>query len=276
MLPNAAMRNPETKILIGRGESAEVYRLSGGQILKLFDEKVLPGVMQREYDGAALAWSHGLRVARPLGWRTEDVRTGLLFEDLTGGPLFGAHLWGFAAIRAALRQLAHYQADLHRHGAGGLIHRQSDILRSRIASSTAPEAIKAVATEVMARLPDGDRLCHGDLHPGNALLTDEGVAVIDWANACAGNPAADVARTALLIGYGRYGQLGLRYRLLRVLRHLAASYYKRCYRAASAMTAQDIEAWTLPVGVAWLQGQQTMDEPALLTRLIALARQHRG
>jgi streptomycin 6-kinase len=45
-----------------------------------------------------------------------------------------------------------------------------------------------------------DRVLHLDLHPGNVLLTRRGPVVIDWRNACAGDPAADVAMTMVLVG----------------------------------------------------------------------------
>ncbi|MBM3277789.1 MAG: phosphotransferase [Candidatus Handelsmanbacteria bacterium] len=50
----------------------------------------------------------------------------------------------------------------------------------------------------MDRLPAGDRLCHGDFHPGNLLLTPAGPVIIDWIDASRGNPAAGLARTSLL------------------------------------------------------------------------------
>ncbi len=48
-------------------------------------------------------------------------------------------------------------------------------------------------------LGQGHSLLHGDLHPGNVMLTDRGPVVIDWANACAGSPGADVAVAWLLM-----------------------------------------------------------------------------
>jgi aminoglycoside phosphotransferase (APT) family kinase protein len=45
----------------------------------------------------------------------------------------------------------------------------------------------------------GRSLLHGDLHPGNILLTAAGPAVIDWTNASVGPPGADVAVTWLLL-----------------------------------------------------------------------------
>lgn len=48
----------------------------------------------------------------------------------------------------------------------------------------------------------GDRLLHLDFHPQNVLVGRSGPVVIDWANACRGTPAFDVALTWLLISAG--------------------------------------------------------------------------
>ena len=45
----------------------------------------------------------------------------------------------------------------------------------------------------------GDRIVHLDLHPGNVMLTAGGPVVIDWTNAAAGPPGADVAMAYLII-----------------------------------------------------------------------------
>jgi aminoglycoside phosphotransferase (APT) family kinase protein len=42
---------------------------------------------------------------------------------------------------------------------------------------------------------EGEQLLHLDLHPDNVLLSERGPVVIDWTNACAGDPALDVALT---------------------------------------------------------------------------------
>ena len=48
--------------------------------------------------------------------------------------------------------------------------------------------------------PPGDRLLHLDLHPLNVLLGPSGPVVIDWPRAAAGDPAADVAATWVVVG----------------------------------------------------------------------------
>ena len=44
----------------------------------------------------------------------------------------------------------------------------------------------------------GRALVHGDLHPGNVMLTPDGPLVIDWTNAAKGPPGADLAVMWLL------------------------------------------------------------------------------
>jgi aminoglycoside phosphotransferase (APT) family kinase protein len=58
-----------------------------------------------------------------------------------------------------------------------------------------------------AWLPDapvggGDRLLHLDLHPLNVMIGPKGPVVIDWTNACRGDPAVDVALAWVLLEAG--------------------------------------------------------------------------
>ncbi len=45
----------------------------------------------------------------------------------------------------------------------------------------------------------GDRLLHLDLHPLNVMMSPRGPVVIDWTNACRGDPAVDVALAWVLM-----------------------------------------------------------------------------
>lgn len=50
-----------------------------------------------------------------------------------------------------------------------------------------------------SRFGDARALLHLDLHPGNVILGASAPWVIDWTNAAAGPPAADVAQTCVLV-----------------------------------------------------------------------------
>lgn len=57
----------------------------------------------------------------------------------------------------------------------------------------------AAVDELTPRLRDAPAsLCHGDFHPLNALVADDGVAIIDWSDAGVGDRHCDVARTVAL------------------------------------------------------------------------------
>jgi hypothetical protein len=61
-----------------------------------------------------------------------------------------------------------------------------------------PADLRAKILAALESLPDRDRLCHGDFHPGNILITAQGEIIIDWIHAARGNPLADLARTTNL------------------------------------------------------------------------------
>lgn len=250
---------------IGSGHSAEVFRLTDGRVIKLFREDVHPALMAREHDGTNRALEAGLPVARPIGWEAVGDRTGIIFEELDGRPLIGRRwTWRLDRIRSGLDKLARCHADIHACGAASLHHRQHDLLRIRIERAEVDPALRDRALARLDALPQGDRLCHGDLHPGNVIEAGDRITPIDWANASAGDPAADVVRTEILLSYGRYGASLRRFPPLRLSRALAARHYLRRYRKHTGMSAEQLAAWWLPVAVSCLIQPSHVDRAALL------------
>lgn len=54
-----------------------------------------------------------------------------------------------------------------------------------------------------APVGSGDRIIHMDLHPLNVLVSPKGPVVIDWANACRGEPVVDVGVAWVLMAAGQ-------------------------------------------------------------------------
>src|SRR5262249_6745342 len=55
---------------------------------------------------------------------------------------------------------------------------------------------KHLATGILTlieRLPPGDGMCHGDLHPGNVIMTRDGPRIVDWTGAKRAPAAHDLA-----------------------------------------------------------------------------------
>ncbi len=81
--------------------------------------------------------------------------------------------------------------------------RQRDRLAGKIRRAARIAGAEIAGAAIL--LPDADtenRLCHGDLHPGNVIMSPDGPVIVDWFDACRGAALADVARTSLLIGAG--------------------------------------------------------------------------
>jgi aminoglycoside phosphotransferase (APT) family kinase protein len=119
------------------------------------------------------------------------------------------------------------------------------VLAARIHDADMPPHLRDYALRVLDGLPDGDRLCHGDYHPGNVLVAADRVAVIDWPNATRGTPEADHARTMLLLRWADpLPDTTLASRaLITAGRWAFAHRYARAYRAGSPRPLRQVSSW---------------------------------
>ena len=134
--------------------------------------------------------------------------------------------------------------------------RQKSFRRPRRGCATAsssspivPHEMKATVFEVLDSLPDGDRLCHGDFHPGNILRTDGEPVIIDWPNVTAGDPTADYVRTDLMMRMGSIppgAPLVIRYGALRCARPHARHVRPRLSPRAPKSTGSLADRWLVP------------------------------
>jgi len=107
--------------------------------------------------------------------------------------------------------------------------------------------------DYLASLADGDKLCHGDFHPDN-IIVGEYPWVIDWMNATVGSPAADVARTVILLTTGTLpnGTPNLLKWIINKMRQRLIQTYIDEYLRLANMSYSKIESWILPVAAARL------------------------
>lgn len=208
---------------IASGRTADVYPRGEGEVVKLLRPSVPPGLAAAERRNTAAALALGLPVAAVSDVIRRDGRVGLVFRRIRGHSMLEmvARDPDSGPPMAAL--LARVQRRIHDARLGDDVHRdairevprQKDVLRARIEQTVGAKggltpAEGAALAELIDGLPSGDWLCHGDFHPGNVMMAEEGPVVIDWVDATRGNPLADVARTSLLLleaaaGFGGEG-----------------------------------------------------------------------
>jgi uncharacterized protein (TIGR02172 family) len=258
--------------LIYRGRTAERYVWTEDTILKLFVADFPASMVDREIAGTRAANAAGIPSPKLEDVVTVDGRRGLVLQRLRGHTLL-------TVLAREPTRVAHYagifaelQSCVHSCHVTGLPPQREDLAR-HVARAGVVARVKGDALAVLERLPDGDRLCHCDLHPGNVLMTDQGAYVFDWSFAACGDPASDAARTALLLRVADAPPGA--FTIAWVEREARDRFYRawlRRYRELQPEASGTMWGWLLPAAVARL----AENIPAERARLLALVDELRG
>jgi Ser/Thr protein kinase RdoA (MazF antagonist) len=230
---------------IAQGRQAEVYAWDGGRaVLKLYQK----GLEMQVAEAAALANLDGTGIApRLLDTVTVDGRAGLVLQRVDGVDmltLLQRRPWRLPGLA---RMLAHAALRVHAVQAPSDLPDLIEVLGERIAAAELDPRLREFALRVLRNLPAGDRLCHGDLHPGNTMVTADGVSIIDWPTATRGVPEADFARSMLVLREGEPppGTPLVVRMLLSAARSGFASVFDRSYRRAAPQPLSNVDSWTI-------------------------------
>jgi Ser/Thr protein kinase RdoA (MazF antagonist) len=184
---------------IAYGRTAEIYPWQEGEVLKLFYDWFELGDIEYEARIARAIHAGGLPIPAVGEIVRVNDRHGLVYQRVDGDPMWmNLFLKPWRVFQYA-RRTADLHAEMHASAIQADIPSQRQKLVSKIRhSETLPAQLRSKALAVLETMPGGDRLCHGDFHPGNILMTAQGEIIIDWIDASRGNPLADLARTSIL------------------------------------------------------------------------------
>jgi thiamine kinase len=263
---------------LGIGRTAEVYALGDERVVKLMLPDFPEEAGLREAEVSELI-NHAVADApRFFGTTRVDERLGLVYQRVDGATMLDrlqVRPWAYPRLADGLALL---HAEIHAANGSGLPEHRA-YLRHMIARAEPVAGSEAVtdARQRLESLPDGDRLLHGDMHPGNVIQGAPGAVVIDWMTARAGPPEADVARTLhLLVGSAIPATIGGVQRwLIGSLRQAFARRYLRTYRRLRPLDNDVLRAWRLPILVARV-GEEIVEELAALVAAIAAERRSSG
>lgn len=237
-------------VLLGRGKSSQVFRVAPGRVVKIFHAAVSEEMIQREVAAARIAALHDVPTAAPMERIEVGGLSALIYPELAGPSL--ASLLRRQPRRAGvlLARMADLHGAIHGHPAGDLRPVKS-VLATDIAYGPAPDHVKQRVTDHLQHLPDGGRLLHGDFHLDNILVTDGGLVVLDWAKAAAGDPAADVVRSEMLMRFGE----GPADPVTALWRDWAARRLRTTYQRQAAIDDERLALWRPVVALAWLRAR---------------------
>jgi aminoglycoside phosphotransferase (APT) family kinase protein len=162
----APMSEGDPGPLIGSGRAADVFDIGGGRVLRRNRDG---SSTEREAD--VMQYLHAMGYPVPEVYEANGAD---LVMDRVVGPTM---LHAFPRQPWRLRSWARILASLH----------------DRLQVVPLPEI------DLPCRIGDSEVLVHGDLHPDNVMLTDDGPIVIDWPNVSVGARGADVASTWIIV-----------------------------------------------------------------------------
>ncbi|MGO7541636.1 phosphotransferase family protein [Rhizobium ruizarguesonis] len=146
-----------------------------------------------------------------------------------------AEVFEYGALALKLYRSAASKASSFREAANlSILERLS--ARIRRAEGLDAASRKRLLLELDA-LPDGDRVCHGDFHPWNIHGSGQEFMIVDWLDACCGNPLADVCRTYVLLHHAMPER---------------AMGYVEAYASVTGSEVSGILAWLPPIAAARL------------------------
>lgn len=194
------MQQATVGAFVASGRTSEVFAYGIDSVVKVPRPGVPAEWSEQEARFTDAVRSRGVPAAQVRDIVDVGGRPSIVFERLDGVSMWQRMLDNPSDAPALARELAAIHLDIFRAGppvgVPDLVHRMSSKV-DIVAQLSEDERSEAIG--MIRGLPRGASLLHGDLHPGNVLMTSQGPVVIDWFDSAIGHPVADIVRSSLLM-----------------------------------------------------------------------------
>ncbi len=192
---------------------------------------------------------------------------GIVYERVKGVELLTLLFQKPWLIPDLIKKMAALQSQLHQVQIAELPSVKDKIRHDILSVSVLTQSEKDQLLAHLAQLPNHQNLCHFDFHPGQIILTNTGAVIVDWITACQGDPAADIARTLILLKFSALPNSNL---FKRIIVKIISGWVSRTYlnhliKLDSQLNLKTIQAWMLPIAAARLSETVTNEEHRILT-----------
>lgn len=182
------------------GNTANLY-LFDNKIVKVFKEYLPYTESLNEAKKQEFAYSCGLNIPKIFEVTEINGRQAIMMEYIKGQTVGKLLTENMELAEHYINVCVNVQKTIHN------VVVKSDLLESMVEKlqrqiNSGGNLNKGQKEWLLRRLDSmifEPRLCHGDFHPFNLIMSDGKVTIIDWVDSSAGDIRADVYRTYLLI-----------------------------------------------------------------------------
>ena len=182
--------------VIGRGGAGTVYRLDEDKIVKVYHPDMKLESVQRERELARAAIVSGIPSVIPYDTVRCGESYGIVFEMIASDTLGHAFANNPDKIEEYVDRYVAFVKELHS------VHLKQDSFEDlkTVLHRAVPGLSDCLGVDeldllnsLIDSIPDGDSLIHGDLHPGNIMVQDDTLLLIDLDSASRGAKVWELA-----------------------------------------------------------------------------------
>ncbi len=241
--------------MIGKGMTAEVYEYGQDKILKLYFDWFQEKWIKFEEEIGYAINKGGIPSPTVYGMVNEDERKGIIYQRIDGIAMLKLIEEKPWKLMHFAREMAKLHNNIHNCHIDKLPPQNKRLETAILESADIFGDKTEKIITYLSNLPESNRVCHGDFHPDNILVSAKEATVIDWFNAYSGNPLSDVARTCLIIRspFMPQGTPAIIIKFSKIIKHMIYSVYLKEYIKLASVNVKDVNAWILPMAAARLR-----------------------
>jgi len=182
---------------IAVGNTAKIY-LHKNRIVKVFKDYLPELESSNEANKQKYAYSCGLSVPKILDVTEIDGKQAIIMEYIKGKTMGDILSENMEQAEYYMNISVDIQQKIHLVVADSLEPMTEKLKRQIESVNNLDNRQKSALIQKIDTMTFENRLCHGDYHLFNLIMSDNNVTILDWVDSSAGDIRADVYRTYLL------------------------------------------------------------------------------
>lgn len=237
---------------IAIGNTAKIY-LYKNKVYKVFNDYFSETESLIESEKQKYAHSCGLPVPRIIDVTKIDGQQAIIMEFIEGKSIGDILSENMEQAEYYMNISIDTQQKIHEVEANSIEHMTEKLSRQIESVNILDNRHKSTLIDNLSRMSFKKRLCHGDYHLFNLIMSDNNVTIIDWVDSSAGDIRADVYRTYLL--YSNYS-------------NELADLYLHLYCKKSGLVKEEVLQWAPIIAAARLSEIVPSEDPKRLLDII--------